>query len=200
LIFLRVPLLVEPIFPERICITTCLILAFPVDTLKEVRTGFSFLYLKSWKIDLEVCLIISYHIPIMFDFVRTITFDIFGIMCMVHKGSMALFLAVFVLENAKVYVCSTDSYNVAFYIKAYINETLSLRAALNILYIDLDNYHIGLRKCFDYLRLRHENNIIKDMCRLNGFFNYISCDISRRIFGKVRNAQDLEIQLGLRYS
>ena len=74
----------------------------------------------------------------------------------------------------------------------------SLRATLSVLYINPDNYHAGLGRHFDYLRSKHKNDIVKDVCRLNDFFNHISYDKSEQIFSKVRNAQDLKIQFGLK--
>jgi len=50
-----------------------------------------------------------------------------------HKGSIALFPAAFVLGNARVYICFTDS--CSFLVKAPINETFNLRATLSIQYV-----------------------------------------------------------------
>jgi len=52
---------------------------FAVDTLKQIRTGFSFLYFKFRRIYFEVGFAIPYYIPIMFDFMGTIAFLAFGI-------------------------------------------------------------------------------------------------------------------------
>jgi len=193
LIFLRVPLLVKLIFPERTYIAICLILIFTVDVLEGVKTVFSFLHLKSWEVSLEVHLAIPCHVSMVFNLVRTITFDVFNTICMAYKDSMALFPAVFALGNARVHICFINSYNVAFYVKAPINKVFSLRATLSILYIDPDNYHIELGGYFDYSRLRYENDIIEDVWRLNDFFNHISYNRSGRIFGKVRNTQNLKV-------
>ena len=61
----------------------------------------------------------------------------------------------------------------ASYVKTFINEIFNLRATLSIPYINLDNYYIRLGECFDYSRSRYENNIVKDIYKLDDFFNYI---------------------------
>lgn len=187
------PLLVEPMFLERIYVTICLILTFTVDTLEGIRTEFFFLCLKSWRVGLEVYLATSCHISMVFDLVRIIISNTFCTVHVVCKGSMVLFSVVFVLKNTRVYVCSIDSCNIAFYIKASVNMAFSLRATLSVLYINPDNCHAGLGRQFDYLRSRQKNDIVKDVCRLNDFFNHISHDKSGQIFSKVRNVQDLKV-------
>ena len=142
MIFLRVLLLVEPMFSERTYIAICLMLTFTVDVLEGVRTVFFFFYLKSWGVSFEIHLATLCHVPMVFNLVRTITFDVIGTMCMAYKDSMASFSAVFALENIKVHVCFTNSCNVAFYVKALVNKIFSLRTTLSILYIDPDNCYV----------------------------------------------------------
>jgi len=112
----------------------------------------------------------------MFDFVRNIALDIFGTIHMIHKGSVALYPAIFALRDTQVHVCAMNCTNVISYIKGPINKIFSLKATLSISYINPDNSHIRFGRCFDYLRSKGKNNIIEDVCGLNDFFNNVRCN------------------------
>jgi len=112
----------------------------------------------------------------MFDFVTNIALDIFGTIHMIHKGTVALFPAIFALRDTQVHVCAIDCTNVTFYIKVPINEIFSFKATLSIPYINPDNSHIRFGRCFVYLRSKDKNNIIEDVCALNDIFNNVRCN------------------------
>jgi len=73
-------------------------------------------------IGFEICLATPCHVSIMFDFVRNIALDIFGTMHLIHKGSVALFPAIFALRNTQVHVCAMNCTDVTSYIKGPINK------------------------------------------------------------------------------
>ena len=77
---------------------------------------------------------------------RNIALDIFGTMHMIHKDSVALFLAIFALRDIQVHVCAMDCTNVTSYIKGLINKIFSLKVTLSILYINSDNSHIRFER------------------------------------------------------
>ena len=135
-----------------------------------MSTGLFFFYLKSWRVGFKICLVTSYYISIMFNFVRNIALDIFGTMHIIHKDSVILFPAIFALKNTQVHACTMNYTNMTFYIKVSINKIFSFKTALSILYINPDNSHIRFGRYFDYLRSKDKNNIIEDVCGLNDFF------------------------------
>ena len=53
---------------------------------------------------------------------KTIVFNTFGPLNSVWKGSMFPLPAVFALRDTKVYVCTSDSGNIAFYIEVSVNQ------------------------------------------------------------------------------
>jgi len=61
----------------------------------------------------------------MFNLVRSVTFDLFRSLSSVYKGGMSLFLAVFVLEDTRSHVGSMNGGNVTSYIKTMVNKGLS---------------------------------------------------------------------------
>jgi len=91
------------------------------------------------RIHLEVHLVIPSKLAMVFSF---ITLDIFQILSLASKHCMLLFLAVFVLGDARVHVHALNSGDVASYIETSINKTFSLATTLNIPYIQSNNSHI----------------------------------------------------------
>ena len=53
------------------------------------------------------------------------------------------------------------------YIERLVNEAFSFCTILRVPNIDLYYYYVELKKSFDNLRTRCQNNIIKDMSALN---------------------------------
>ena len=74
----------------------------------------------------------------------SITFLVFGPMCMVHEDSMTLLLAVFALRDTRVYICFINGNNMASDAEVSINEHLSIRTTLRIPNVNLDNHYIRL--------------------------------------------------------
>ena len=57
-------------------------------------------------------------------------FLIFYFMYIIHKYSVVLFPAVFILRNARVYVYSFNYGNITFYIKIPVNKAFSISTIL----------------------------------------------------------------------
>ena len=62
---------------------------------------------------------------------------------------MFLLSAIFALENAEVYVCSTNSGNVSSDIETSVDKHLGILNALSIPDIDLDNCYVGFGRGLD---------------------------------------------------
>ena len=59
--------------------------------------------------------------PIIFDFIKSIVLDISQTLSLACKSDVFPLLAVLILENIWVYVCSSDYSNVIVNIKAFVN-------------------------------------------------------------------------------
>lgn len=106
----------------------------------------------------------------IFNFVRTITFDAFKTIHTTHKGHVFSFPAILALENFRIHVCILDCCNVATNIKASVNEILGLRTTLRVLNINLDNSHVRFGKGFDNIKIRGEDGVVEDVSYLKDFF------------------------------
>ena len=68
-----------------------------VDVFESMCARFTFLGLKSRKVNFEVDLKIPHHFSMVFDFVESITFDASRPICMTCESYMTTFLAIFAL-------------------------------------------------------------------------------------------------------
>jgi len=89
--------LVELMFPKWTYIAVSLILFFTIDVLKQMKVQFFFFYSKFRRVSLEICLITPHYLPVVFDLVRTVTFEIFRFICIICKSHMFLFPIILVL-------------------------------------------------------------------------------------------------------
>ena len=110
-----------------------------------------------------------------------------------YKSSMFLFLAVFTLEDIRIYVCTLDSCYMASNIKASIDEILGFGTTLRIPNVDLDNSYVRFRRGFDNSMIWGKYSIIKSISHLKDSFDYISSDQEVCVFNVVEDAQDFEI-------
>ena len=110
-----------------------------------------------------------------------------------YKSSMFLFLAVFTLEDIRIYVCTLDSCYMASNIKASIDEILGFGTTLRIPNVDLDNSYVRFRRGFDNSMIWGKYSIIKNISHLKDSFDYISSDQEVCVFNVVEDAQDFEI-------
>jgi len=86
------------------------------------RIGFSFLGFESRMVCFEVGLAILCYTSMIFYFMRTIVFLVFGTMWATSKHYMFLLLAIFALENTWVCISVSDSNNLITYIKTSVNK------------------------------------------------------------------------------
>ena len=94
---------------------------------------------------LEIFLTAPSKLAMVFSFMWSIILDTFWTLSSTSKYYMFLFSVVFILKNAKVYIHTLNSGNIAFYIKTSINQAFSSATTLNIPYIQPNNSHVWLR-------------------------------------------------------
>ena len=78
----------------------------------------------------------------MFRFVRTVVFHTFGLLDSTQKDRMSPLPAVLALEDTRVYVYTSNSSDVAFYIKASVDQSFCLTTTLDIPDIYLNNGYV----------------------------------------------------------
>ena len=91
----------------------------------------------------RVCLLVRFAVPpefmVVLRFVWAIAFDTLEALDSAREGSMSPLSAVFVLEDAQVHVCPSNSSDIPANVKAPIDEALSFASTLVIPNVDLDN-------------------------------------------------------------
>jgi len=90
-----------------------------------------------------------------------------------HKGSVPLFPTVLALKYSQVHVHLSNSCDVAFYVKAFIDEAFSLASALDVPDVQPDDNHVQFRRYLNNSWPRDNSDIIEDMIILDDYFNYI---------------------------
>jgi len=98
LMFLCILFPVKFVFPERIATAIYLVLPLIVHTPNVYMVYFFFF--ESGRVYFEIHLETLYHLPVMFEFMGTVTFLVFGIMWIPSKSGMVPLLAVLALMNS----------------------------------------------------------------------------------------------------
>jgi len=70
--------MVETMFPEGISVQVCLMITSTIGVFEQVRTWFALLGLKSQRVCFFIGFIIPSKVIMMFRFMRTVAFNIFG--------------------------------------------------------------------------------------------------------------------------
>jgi len=132
LLFFVMPVMVKIILSKRTSVQVCLIIASTIGAFEWVREWYTLFGLKSQR----VCFFVSFATPskltMMFEFMRTIVFNIFDLLSSIQKDSMFPLPAILILENTRVYVCTSDSGNIAFYVEAPVNQSFCFTTTLDV--------------------------------------------------------------------
>ena len=81
----------------------------------------------------------------IFGFVQSIAFNTFSTLSIICKSDVFLFSVIFILEDFRIYISTTYSSNMPFYIEVLINQELGKYVTLKVLYVNPNNGHIRLR-------------------------------------------------------
>jgi len=127
----------------------CLMIFLTVGAFEWVRTWFALLGLESQRICFFVGFVILCKVTIMFGFMRTIVFSIFGPLNSTWKDNIFSLLAVLTLGNTRVHVYTSNSGNMASYIKAPVNQSFCFTTTLDIPDVHPNNSHIQLGENFN---------------------------------------------------
>ena len=120
-VFSQVPFSIEPMMPKWTLVRVSKMVSMTVGALEWVGTWISLLCFQSRQIDFGVGLAAPPEFSMMFQFVRSIAFDIFGSLNPTRKCSMVPFPAVFTLRHAGIHVGSLDGCDVIAYIEAPVD-------------------------------------------------------------------------------
>ena len=82
---------------------------------------------------------------VVFGFVRTIAFDIFGTLNSAREHRVIPFLAIFTLWYSRVHVSTSNDHDILFNIEASVDKALSPATTLDIPNIYPNDRHVGFR-------------------------------------------------------
>ena len=145
---------VELMLPEGIKVRISLMTISTVEIFEEVRAWLSMLGFQSWRISITVTFTVPYVVAIMVCFMRSITFDVLGILDSAGEGCMIPFLAVLALRYARVHVLIPNCSYETTYIDVPINQSFCFVITLDIPNIDPNNNHVIFGRDFDNSRSR----------------------------------------------
>jgi len=118
-------------------------------------------YFESKKVSLEICLIISCHLSIIFHLIGAIALDIFGPMRMTCESYIFSFPTILVLRDTQVHVGSSNCCNVVFDIETSINKVFYSGITLRVLDIDPNYSYIWFGRSFNNSGSKYKNSVIK---------------------------------------
>ena len=107
----------------------------------------------------------------MLRFVRTITFDTFGLLDMTREGGVTPFPAIFALGDSRIHICSSNHYDIIAHIEAPVDKKFSILTTLYVSNIYLDDSYIRFWWDLDNSWLGCEEDIVKNMILLEYGFN-----------------------------
>jgi len=168
-------------------------LSFAIDALGRVQTQIPFFSFKSGEVSLEIILTTSYHLSVVFYFMRTVAFDTFRSMHTTHEGHLSLFLTIFTLIDTRIHICSLNCCNVTSDIKAFVDVTFNLGTTLRVLYINPNYCYIRFRKNFNNMGVESKNNVIENISSLENSLDNVWCYWKVSVFDIIENTQNLKI-------
>lgn len=134
LVFLGILFSIKVVLLEWAYIWVGLMITFTVRVSKDMRTWFTLFCFQPKRISLFIHFTIQHKVTVVFGFVRTIIFYALWSLNFIYKVGMFLFPTILIPWNFWIHICFSNCGNVASNIEAPIDETLSLRPTLDILY------------------------------------------------------------------
>ena len=81
----------------------------------------------------------------MFRFIRAVVLYTLSSLNSAYEHCMFLLPTILTLENSKIHICISDSYNIAPDIKRPVDKIFNIKPTLSIPYINPDDSHIKFR-------------------------------------------------------
>ena len=149
LLFSTMPVFIEIVTPIRTANAIHLMVAPAIHIFEDMRTRLSFFGSHSISTHFLVFHAISCFLSVMFSYMSSIALGAPGDMRMTAECQVAPFLAVLILWNTWVHICTMNSHNKLSNIKMMIDNVLCQRTALEILDIYPNHCHIEFGRYFD---------------------------------------------------
>ena len=130
----------------------------------------------------------------------TVTLKTLGLLDMTYSSRVTPLPTILALWYTWVYVGSLYSSDEASDIKASVDDFLSIWPTLSVPNVNPNDGHVRFVGNLNDMRLRCEDDVIKDMVALENAFNIVWGDTRISILAVVRDAYDFEIRLGLQES
>jgi len=141
---------IEAMSPKWAAVGVSLVISFAVGTLECMRAWFALLGFQSRRVNFSVSFAAPTKLSMVFRLVWAIIFNALCPLYPARESGMSPFPAIFVLENSRIHVCSSDGSNIVADIEASVYKYFSIMSALNVPYIYPDNCYVGLQRNFDY--------------------------------------------------
>ena len=117
--------------------------------LERMRTWFSLLLFKPWRVHFEVCFAVLGEIMVVLALMWSIILDVFWTLDSTCIGIMSPLPAIFVLGDTWVYICSSDSNDVSSYIKTSVNQHFIVFSTLSVLDINPNDCYVRPGRSLD---------------------------------------------------
>ena len=138
------PFPMEMVFPERIKIGVCLMIASIVHIFESVQVQLSLLSFQPWRVSFCISLTAPHKVMVVLSLVRTIVFYIPKVLNSTREDCMFLFPTILTLWYNWVYICFVNSVDIASNIEVPIYESFDFVTTLNIPDVQPDNSHVRL--------------------------------------------------------
>jgi len=97
------------------------VIAFAIDTLEHVWTGFALFYLKPQQVEFEIGLTALCKLFVVFSFVQSIVLHAFGPLCSAQKGQITPLPAILALWDSMIHVHALNCCDMIPYIKTPVD-------------------------------------------------------------------------------
>jgi len=117
-------------------------LAFAIRVFEGIEAGFILFHFESGRDDFVVGLATPCKFSVVDSLMWAVTFDVLCLLDSANACNVALFPAIFALEDAWDHVSATNSCNESSYVKLSVHEGFSFGAALSILNVNSYDGHV----------------------------------------------------------
>jgi len=85
---------------------------------------FALFSFETWRVNLEIHFTASDKVEVIFDLIRSIALNVLRVLSLTSKHGMSLLLVVLALGNIRIYVCISNSGDIASHIEGSIDKSL----------------------------------------------------------------------------
>ena len=151
-ILLAMPFFFEAMFPKWTICRISLVFVFVVGTPEEIGARFTLLYFESRRVNFIICLTAPCKFSMIYGLMWAIIFYTFCPLNSVYVCRVALFPAIFALEDASIHISASNGGDESSYVKSLVNKGFGFGTALSISNINPYYCYVWLWRYLDYSR------------------------------------------------